>query len=119
MGDLTKHFNRAEFRCKCSQCGFDTVDVDTLALLEECREHFQAQLKINSGCRCAAYNTAVGGTKNSQHVYGRAVDIVVKGRSPEEVAAFIETLIPHSGGIGIYSNFVHVDTRTGKARWRG
>jgi len=56
MGDLTEHFSRVEFICKCNNCNFDTVDVDTLALLEEIREWAMVAVVINSGCRCATWN---------------------------------------------------------------
>ncbi len=118
MGDLTRHFSRSEFACKCG-CGFDTVDVDTLALLESIREHFMSPVTITSACRCADHNAAVGGAKHSQHVYGRAADIKVTGVSPLEISWFAESLIPDSGGIGVYQNFCHLDTRTAKARWNG
>ncbi len=76
---------------------------------------------INSACRCATWNEAVGGSKNSKHVQGRAADIRIEGKTPDEIAQFVETLMPDSGGIGIYpvKNFVHIDTRSGKGRWRG
>jgi len=41
MGDISPWFNRAEFACNCG-CGFDTVDSDTLTVLEEVREYFNA-----------------------------------------------------------------------------
>jgi uncharacterized protein YcbK (DUF882 family) len=118
MGDLTKYFSRSEFACKCG-CGLDTVDIDTIAILEEVREHFDKPVTITSACRCVKHNNAVGGAVNSQHVKARAADIQVKGVSPIEVAMFVETLIPNSGGIGIYSTFTHVDSRSNKARWGG
>jgi len=121
MGDLTENFSRVEFECRCSNCNFDTVDVDTLALLEKIREWAMVPVIINSACRCATWNEMVGGAKTSQHVYGRAVDIRIEGKTPDEVAKFVESIMPDSGGIGIYpdQNFTHIDTRTGKGRWRG
>lgn len=121
MGDLTEHFSRREFLCSCGNCDFDTVDVDTLALLEEVREWAMVAVVINSACRCATWNEAVGGSKNSKHVQGRAADIRIEGKTPDEIAEFIEKLMPDSGGIGIYpeNNFIHIDTRIGKGRWRG
>lgn len=118
VGDLTENFSRSEFACKCG-CGFNTVDVDTLALLEAIREYFGKPVVITSACRCANHNSSVGGAKNSQHVYGRATDIKIPGVSPIEISWFAETLIPDSGGIGVYESFCHLDTRTNKARWNG
>ena len=76
MGDLSEHFSREEMACKCG-CGLDTVDAELLSLLEKIRAHFDRPITINSGCRCEAHNRAVGGSKNSQHLIGRAADIVV------------------------------------------
>jgi uncharacterized protein YcbK (DUF882 family) len=61
----------------------------------------------------------VGGKAYSQHLYGKAADIVVSGITPKKVAAYAETLLPKKGGIGIYKNFVHIDVRATKSRWNG
>ncbi|SES15161.1 Peptidase M15 [Vreelandella subterranea] len=116
--DLSNHFQRREFACKCG-CGFDTVDLETLVLLEDIRTHFDVPVTINSGCRCADYNRQVGGATASQHLLGRAADIRVQGVDPAEVAEYIETQHPDAS-VGRYNTFTHVDTRTsGPARWGG
>lgn len=121
MGDLSANFNRSEFRCKCGKCGLDTIDHATLEVLEAVRAHFGAPVTVNSGHRCFAYNRSVGGASDSQHLYGRAADITVKGVTPATVADFIENvLLKNKGGVGRYKTFTHVDTRTnGSARWVG
>jgi len=50
---------------------------------------------------------------------GIAADIVVKGVSPNDVAAYAELLMPDKGGIGLYRTFVHIDVRHQKTRWHG
>ena len=112
----SKYFRRAEFACRCG-CGFDSVDAETLGIVEAVREYFGVPVKVTSASRCVPYNKDVGGSPASQHVRGRACDIQVKGVEPSVVAAYVETLMPDFGGIGIYETFVLVDTRTGKARW--
>lgn len=121
MGDLnlTANFSRNEFKCKCNKCNYDTVDVETLMVLQNVADQFDAAVTINSGCRCLKYNKAVGGSENSYHLQGRASDIKVKGVSPYEVYTYLDNKYPGSYGLGKYSNFTHVDTRTGKARWMG
>jgi uncharacterized protein YcbK (DUF882 family) len=118
MGDISKHFDRAEFACSCG-CGFNTVDVSTLAMLEQVREHFDSAVMINSGCRCADYNRRIGGATHSQHIYARAADIRVSGVSPDTVHDFIDkVLLAGTGGLGRYNTFTHADTRSnGPARW--
>lgn len=119
MGDLSPHFSRKEFACKCG-CGFDTVDVETLAVLEDVREQFGAPVTIHSGCRCLVYNRRVGGALNSQHMRARAADIAVFGVAPSKIATYLEKKYPDKYGIGRYGTFTHVDTRSGvTARWKG
>jgi len=116
MSQISPHFRRAEFACKCG-CGFDTVDVDTLAVLEAVRTHFGKPTIINSGCRCPEYNAKVGGAPNSQHTLGRAADIRVQGVEPDAVYDWLAVNFP-TASLGRYATFTHVDTRShGPARW--
>ncbi len=113
-----RFFKRQEFACKCG-CGFDTIDAATLAILEDVREHFDVPMIVTSGARCPDHNRRVGGGARSQHLYGRAADIVARGVSPERVAEYVESQHPQAS-VGRYSTFVHVDTRSGgPARWKG
>lgn len=122
---LAPDFKVREFRCKD---GSDEILVDeALVLLLQCiREHFGKAVTITSGYRTPAHNAKAGGTRFSQHLYGRAADIRVQGASVEEVAACAERLLHGCGGVGRYpakagraAGWVHVDTRAEKARWRG
>ena len=116
------HFSRDEFRCKCGKyCDGFPVEPDEglVKLLERIREHFGKPVTITSGIRCTSHNAAVDGASRSQHLYGTAADIKVKGVEPETVAAFAEGLLPGTGGIGRYSTFTHVDVRKSKSRWKG
>lgn len=44
-------------------------------ILDPLRELLNAPIKVSSGFRCNAVNTAVGGAKTSQHLKGKAADI--------------------------------------------
>jgi uncharacterized protein YcbK (DUF882 family) len=117
MTKLTENFNRSEFACNCG-CGLDTVDSETVRILQEIRDHYNKPITINSGCRCKEYNDLIGGSKNSQHVKCRAVDFYIKGEDTFELYVHVRDTYPDIGGIGRYPNFIHIDTRTGyKARW--
>ena len=119
MSLINAYFDRSEFACKCG-CGFDTVDVALSEKLETIRALLNAPVIVTSGCRCPEYNASIGGSINSQHLYGRAADIVVKGVPPEEVYKVVETALAGEGGAGSYETFTHIDTRTGgPARWKG
>ena len=97
-----------------------------MVLLQCIREHFGRPVHITSGYRTAAHNKSVGGAAYSQHLYGRAADIRVQGIPVEQLAAYAETCLPGTGGIGRYPpragravGWVHVDTRPAKSRWTG
>lgn len=71
-------------------------------------------IKILSGYRTVSYNKKIGGAKHSQHLQGRALDMrPPSGMSVEEFYNLIKKLSKNTaiGGIGLYSTFVHVDTR--------
>ena len=113
---LSVHFARREFACACG-CGFDTIDHATLEILEAVRSHFGQPVIVTSGARCPEYNARVGGASNSQHLYGRAADIQVRGVDPEAVHAWIDEHYPHAS-LGSYRTFTHIDTRSdGPKRW--
>ena len=122
---LSPSFRVREFGCK----GSDVVllDEELVVLLQCIREHFGKPLHITSGYRTAAHNAAVGGSKSSQHLLGRAADFWVEDTPVASVAAYAETLLPARGGIGRYpkdashpkrrTGWVHIDTRANKSRW--
>lgn len=121
-------FRVREFACRD---GTDAVMIDTelVAVLQCVREHFGKAVHITSGYRTAERNASVGGTQDSQHLLGRAADFWVEDTAVGTVADYLETLLPGRGGIGRYpkgeahpgrkTGWVHVDTRTAKARWAG
>lgn len=115
---VSNNFKVREFACTD---GSDPIFIDSnlVVVLQKIRNHFGRAVKITSAYRTPSKNRAVGGTAYSQHLYGRAADIQVSGVSPSKVAAYAETLLPKSGGIGTYSTFTHIDVRSAKARWDG
>lgn len=117
MSKLSAHFARKEFACRCG-CGFDTVDAELLDVLESVREEFGLPIRVTSGCRCHTHNAREGGGKNSQHLFGRAADIHINGVNSVEIAKFIDDTYGDKYGVGVYSTWVHIDTRSnGPARW--
>ena len=116
MGDLSRNFSRREFACKCG-CGFDTVDVELLAVLEDLHDTFDGPVKINSGCRCREHNKREGGSPDSEHLTGKAADVVVDGVPAHVVHAYLISSYPGRYGIGKYHNRTHIDVRLRTARW--
>ena len=115
---VAANFTVKEFACKD---GSDVVLIhpQLAEILQKIRNYFKVPVTITSGHRTESYNKKAGGEKGSQHLYGAAADIQVKGVSPANVAACAETLLQNKGGIGTYSNFVHIDVRDKKVRWKG
>lgn len=112
---ISPYFSRDEFACKCG-CGMDTVDAELLSILDDIRFRFNAPVIINSANRCPEHNKAVGGSSNSQHLKGRAADIVVANVHSADVYEYLDLRYSQCG-LGIYDSFVHVDSRGTKARW--
>ncbi len=116
MGDLSKNFSRHEFACKCG-CGFDTIDAETLRVVQDARFFVGKPITPSSGARCRAYNRKIGSKDSSQHVVGRAVDLPVK--DPKKLYDYLCRKWVGKYGFGLYKTFVHIDTRTGdSARWQ-
>ena len=120
---LSEHFSLDEL----NKHKFDMPDevLDNLKMLavqlEIIRAHFNAPVIINSGYRNLEYNRNIGSKDTSQHVKGKAADIVIKDVSPDEVADALEFLINtgmlKEGGVGRYNTFTHYDIRGTRARW--
>lgn len=121
-----RYFSLDEFKCKGGSCcgGDYVVHLRLLEMLDEIRMKFGDPLRVNSGYRCQAHNKNVGGSKFSQHVYGRAADITPFGYSVQNFAKLVriaEAMDPP--GLGIYArggqSFIHVDVRSAavSARW--
>lgn len=90
-------------------------------VLQSIRSHFAAPVVIHSAYRTPQYNAKVGGAAHSQHCYGTAADISVKGQTPAAVAAYARTLMPDWGGVGVYAGqgFTHIDVRETRSDWTG
>ena len=121
---LTENFSREEFDCSDgSEMPTDVqLNIAELAVqLEIIRSHFNAPVHINSAYRSLEHNRKIGSNDTSQHVLGKAADIVVEGVSPDDVFDAIEFLIStgmmKEGGLGRYNTFTHYDIRGTRARW--
>jgi uncharacterized protein YcbK (DUF882 family) len=121
---ITENFSLSEFDCK------DGTELPTALLpnvldladnLQVLRDYLGVPISINSAYRTLEYNRKIGGSTKSQHLLGKAADIVVESKSPEEVANIIKYLISEGkmmqGGLKAYKTFTHYDIRGYKARW--
>ena len=79
-----RYFTREEFRCKCGG-------------------------KYCSGVRCPTHNANVGGVSTSRHLYGKAVDFHVPGKTAAQVLEYLATLPGLGYCYAIDANNVHMD----------
>lgn len=116
IGGKQTNFKIKEFACKD---GSDEIKIEDelVEKLQIIRSYYNSPVTINSAYRTPSWNAAVGGVKNSNHVLGKAADIRVKGHTPNEVAAFAKKI--GFRGVGLYKDFVHVDTRATVSYWNG
>jgi zinc D-Ala-D-Ala carboxypeptidase len=105
-------FSEEELKCKgTGECDMDERFMSRLVKL---RKDFNQPMIISSGYRHESYNQVIGGAKNSPHLYGKAVDVLVSGK----VAYRLMNLAMKHGftGIGISQRgnhdkrFLHIDT---------
>lgn len=139
MGDLTKNLSRSEFECTCG-CGFDTVDYELVDMIQRAVDHFEivynskVSVVITGPNRCMKSNERVQKEVNpnyvpysskSTHMEAKAADIkmyyYVDGKKeaipPKMMYTYFDEEYAGSKGVGLYSNRVHVDSRSNKARW--
>lgn len=100
-------------------------------ILEPVRKHFEQKVTIHSGYRSPAVNKAVGGSNNSQHSRGEAVDFRVQGHTVHEVAMWIKTNLifdqlilehflpnsPHSGWV--HCSYSHNNCGNALTKFKG
>lgn len=90
--------------------------------LQTLRDCLNAPVSINIAYRPKWWEKKQGRSGSSQHVLGKAADIVVNGTSTTTVAGVIKRLIREGkiqdGGVGIYNSFVHYDIGPVGRRWK-
>jgi uncharacterized protein YcbK (DUF882 family) len=117
MGDLSPHFSKTEFACRC--CGELQVKMRLIDALEKLRSLAGKAIMIHDGYRCPAHNQEVGGVTNSEHTLGMAADVEIPGLSLQEMYE-LALQVPEftHGGVGAYDGgFLHVDVRLHASRW--
>ena len=108
-----RYFTREEFRCKCGgkYCtGFPAEPQEGMVrAIDNVREHFGKAFTPNSGVRCPTHNANVGGVSTSRHLYGKAVDFRVPGKTAAQVLAYLATLPGLGYCYDIDGTSVHMD----------
>lgn len=122
---IGRYFKEHEMECQCGKCLKTVFDANLIRKLDAMREELGRPITITSGYRCKSHNKNVGGSPNSQHLYGKAADIAVyEYKVNDKVLPRMTAveLLPYAekygfDGIGLYSWGLHVDVRGYKARW--
>lgn len=103
--------------------------IPALKLAEELRR-VVGPLRVGNGYRPADYNKAVGGARNSQHLYFRALDLDLIERATVNQETFYEEAcriyLERGGdlkmGLGLYRPWrgtrIHIDTGYRKRYWK-
>ncbi len=94
-------------------CGGKGFDAQTLKALNQIREETKVRYRIRSGYRSPEENERVGGAKNSQHIYGKAVDLWVPHSYRSDFYAAAKKA--KFSAFGWNNTSVHIDQ--GPKRW--
>tara|TARA_A100000172_G_scaffold18320_2_gene10051 strand:+ start:6072 stop:6458 length:387 start_codon:yes stop_codon:yes gene_type:complete len=78
MSINSEYFTEKELCCKGT--GECNMDDNFMLKLEELRKKYNTPMIITSGYRHPAHNIAIGGSRYSAHIKGRAVDVQVIGK---------------------------------------
>ena len=114
---LAKDFRLDEFKCKCGKCDPILVDEALVDWLQKIRDHFGKPIVILA-YRCPTHNARTpNASPTSRHCMGMAADFHIDGVPCTEIAKFAESI--GIKGIGLYDDFVHIDTRNNKSFWFG
>lgn len=116
-----RYFSMSEFSCNCCGMGKKLISKTLIMKLDNMRHELGKPIRISSGVRCIEHNRNVGGTLDSSHLCGLAVDILV----PDSRYRFELLELAQKYGInriGVYRSFVHLDidpAKEDKVIWYG
>ena len=96
--------------------------VKTAWLADQVRAYLGSPIRVLSGYRSPAYNSAISGAPQSRHLENDALDLQPLSTTPRKLHAallgFREAGL-FRGGLGLYDTFVHIDRRGTNADWTG
>ena len=92
-----------------SQEVIDNLSDLVTTCLQPLREALESPLVISSGFRPLALNKAIGGSKSSAHIDGRAADFRVLGMTPFDVCVAIRDMrLPYDQNIHEFGRWTHL-----------
>jgi hypothetical protein len=93
------------------------IDPALTEALQRLRTRIGQPMTVSSGYRYPSLNTAVGGVEDSRHLVGQAADINCSGLSAIDLARHALEELGATIGIGLGTNYIHVDVRGNLATW--
>lgn len=105
---LTEHFTLHEFLTKNHRSSYTLLSKRLIVAVCWARFKIGAPIWINSSYRDHVYNLQVGGSKNSYHKKGLALDVSTDQKNMKRLLSALLS-IESIGGIGVYRSFVHID----------
>lgn len=111
---ISKNFKLYEFECR--EGNEVKLDPKLLELTQKLRDRLGRALKINSAYRTPEYNRKIGGSENSQHILGKAVDIAKPSGMTIDLLASHGKAVGFTG-IGKYTWGCHFDVREKVSQW--
>lgn len=109
---MKDYFPEKPWACKCG-CGYDEINPALVDHLNMARDMAKTPFIITSACRCEDWNKVVGGSPNSEHTLGNAVDIAAPD-SPIRFRILRSLIAAGFTRIGVAKNFIHVDVGIAK-----
>ncbi len=120
---VSEHFSKDEIKCHCG-CGQDFVDPALYDMAEKFRKVVGRAMITHCVNRCPKHNREPGikGHPKSKHLTGSAMDFHCSGMSVDELHEIAISCHSGSGilsgGLGLYSYGIHIDTGSFR-RWQG
>jgi len=115
---LSKNFRLSEFECHDGNHEV-MLSGKLVEKLQQLRDAIGKPITIAAGYRNKTHNAAVGGSPNSRHLLGEAVDIKIANMRPLAVAKIAKNI--GFTGVGVYVNngqyFTHLDVRPTPSYW--
>ncbi len=103
---LSKNFKIREFRSRQSEVVLYSQRL--VNVLQAVRDHYGNPLSLSNAHRTLSHNSDVGGSIDSDHIYGKAADIYMWGVDAEELKKVVSKIAGHYSNIVTYHNTNHV-----------
>jgi hypothetical protein len=103
---VSKYLSLSEVACKCG-CGQIPQKV-MLDKFDQIREAYGKPIHITSGFRCEKHNKKIGGSKNSNHVKGLAIDVLRLKELTDFILKNLETLDMYIEDPAVTVSWIHI-----------